>query len=347
MDVTPQQAREWVRLFPRHPALWLLVAAALVALLARRAQPPDQLPRPDLTSLSATDADSADRDTRYGWLSRKERARYQPLADRLPPPAGFMRVAVAAGSFGDWLRHLPCAPPDTPVRDGHGKPLRPADDTALAAVIELRPGGPRLLGACNMLIRLRGEYLWSAGRLDGLVLHFTSGAEYPWKRFAAGERPGVRGREVTWKLNEDPAATRAVFTAYLEMLFAYSSSISLEHDTLPAGDAPILPGDLFVISGRPGHAVQVLDVAEGPAGAADAPRATAILIGEGHTPPQSFHVLKGSDGSAWFIVQPPRPDRPGAPIALPTWPLVEWRSRRTWAEPAAPAVTSQPTPPSR
>lgn len=320
MDVTPQQAREWVRIFPRHPLFWILAAAAIVFLLTRLAQPPDEVPRPRDAAPTGPAIDATARAKQYAWLSNKERQRYQPLAERFPTPAEFQRVAVATGSFADWLRHFPCAPPDTPVKDGHGKPARPATDPAVAAVTELRPGGPRLLGAANMLIRLRGEYLWSAGKLDGVVLHFTSGAEYPWSKFAAGERPTIQGRAVSWKKTQDAAATRSVFIAYLETLFAYSSAISLELDTQPAGDAPARPGDLFIVPGRPGRVVQVLDVANGPNDA------LALLLGEGATPPQSFHVLKASEGSAWFTL------KPGGTLALPGGAPAEWKHRRRWAD---------------
>lgn len=321
MRVSPQQLRDWLLLFPRHPIAWLLAAGLLVVILANRA------PRPTNpggeTPASSRDArpalSRAERARQYAWLSKKSLANYQPLLQRIASPDGFARVDAPSGSYAEWLRHLPCLPEIAPVFDGRGKIIRPADDPAVAAVIDLHPTNRNLLGAANMAVRLRAEYLWTAGRMADSRFTFTSGDPFDWKRFADGERPTVHGRNVAWKSEAPPSNNRGTFTAFVETLMRFSSSINLERDTRPA-DGDVQPGDLFVIVGRPGHAVIVLDVA------VDANGRRRALLGEGLTPPQSFHVLLAADGSPWFLL-----DRATA-LNVPTWGTLTWRHWRRWPD---------------
>ena len=45
---------------------------------------------------------------KYLWLGQYDPA--QSLRTRIAPPAGYERPALKAGSFGDWLGHLPLKP---------------------------------------------------------------------------------------------------------------------------------------------------------------------------------------------------------------------------------------------
>jgi hypothetical protein len=87
-----------------------------------------------------------------------------------------------------------------------------------------------------------------------------------------------------------------VFRAYLDEVFTWANTASLEHGSVPEPFADVRPGDFFVMSGRPfGHAVLVLDVARHGDGR------VALLLGQSYTPAQSFHVLGGID-AGWFVV---------------------------------------------
>lgn len=318
MAVSARDVREWILLFPRHPLAWLLAAGVLVFVLANRPRKANVVDEPPASSRSSvTSMSRSERVKQYAWLNKKSQTAYAPLIERIPVPSGAKRVEAAAGSYADWLRHLPCMPAGTPVRDGKGRQIRAGDDPAIAAVIDLHPSNRGLLNAANMAVRLRAEYLWSAGKMSESHFTFTSGDLFEWKRFAGGDRPTVHGRNVTWKHEAQAAETRGTFAAFMELLLNYSTSINLERDT-HAADGEVQPGDLFVMVGRPGHAVVVLDVAVGPGSGRRA------LLGEGLTPPQSFHVLKNADGSAWFVMNP------GAPIKTATWGTLTWRHWRRW-----------------
>ncbi|HVP10331.1 MAG TPA: DUF4846 domain-containing protein [Phycisphaerae bacterium] len=245
-------------------------------------------------SSSAQSVPVADRPAQYPWLSLKDRKKYEPLAARIPPPDGFARVDVAAGSFADWLRFLPMLPEGSPVVGPKGEVIMPANDRSLAGAVALQPHTAKTLSAPNILVRLRAEYLWATGRMDDLAFHFTSGHLSTWKEWASGLRPTVRGKNVTVAKSASADTSRTNFTGYLESIFQYGTVYSLFKDTDKASEPVIEAGSVFIRVGRPGHAVMILDVARNPEGQ------TRVLIGEGGTPVRTFHVLRAGDGSPWF-----------------------------------------------
>lgn len=276
----------------------LVAIAAIVLTTARQSGTParlhSEMPRPPETEDSASLF--VDRSQQYAWLSRQERKAYVPLALQIPDPAGFQRVKAGTGGFADWLRHLPAAPPGTPVKTAKNQIVRAGDDPRLAATVVLQPRGGKLLDASNIVVRLRAEFLWAAGLKDRLVFRFTSGHLAAWSDWAAGVRPFVQGRNVEFRQVEPPDDGRESFTCYLEVLFRYGTVYSLMQDTFPVTDGTIEPGDVFVRPGRPGHAVLVLDVAVSGDGR------VSVLLGQGGTPPQTFHVLRDPSLGAWFPV---------------------------------------------
>lgn len=75
---------------------------------------PAAAPAPPLAEATASTKTPLD-PKRYPWLEdgTKHPAAEGSLVDRFAAPAGFSRVKVAAGSFGEYLRTLPVAAPGT------------------------------------------------------------------------------------------------------------------------------------------------------------------------------------------------------------------------------------------
>lgn len=238
----------------------------------------------------------ADRVGHYAWLSRSQRSDYVPLAEYLVAPAGFGRVDEPTDSFGQWLRHLPIAPVGTPVTSSNGKVVMAGDDARLAATIALQPRNGRLLAGPNMMIRLRAEYEWATQRGGQLAFHLTSGHLVAWKPWAEGVRPIIQGREVTFRKTGLKDDSRSNFCAYLETLFNCTSALSLLDDTRPVENATLSPGDVFLPRGRNAQPLMVLDVIT------DSTGEVRVLLGRGGMPAQTFHVIRGADGSPWFGV---------------------------------------------
>jgi hypothetical protein len=294
-----------------------LVIVLMTSRQVRRAEPKPEDARPTEAAPARVDVD---RPAQYAWLSAKERKSYQPLTERIPLPTGFSRVPVQNGTFADWLRYLPAMPEGTPVRNAKKEIVLPADHAGLAAVVALQPQTARTLVASNMLVRLRAEYLWASGKLDQAAFHFASGHLSSWREWADGYRSTVKGREVSLSKSAPPDSSRTSFCGYLEGIFKYGNFDSLHHDTDKAADGAVEGGDVFLRRGRAGHAVMVLDVATDPRGC------VAVLLGEGGSPPQTFHVLRGKDGSPWFPLSRSAPIDLGPKGTFQLADLRHWKS---------------------
>lgn len=282
----------WVR------GVVLTLFVVIILATATRVSPPIPLTgeRP-ATGKDPKEASFTPAGASYAWLSRRQRDKYQPLVGRIAPPDGCTRVKLASRGFANWLRHLPVAPADTPVTSGKRKIIMKPDDPRLAAVIMLQPTNDRLLAGANMLVRLRAEYAWSAEKLDALAFHYTSGHAATWESWSKGERPRVKGRDVTFEKAFDEDKTRESFCSYLETIFQYASGHSVSLDTTPISDGSIAPGDIFLRNSRKGaYSLIILDACNGPNGE------LSILLADAGMPAQTLYVPRGSDGSPWLAV---------------------------------------------
>lgn len=315
------ESRGWYELFPGHPAAWVFFAAMLVTVLVARPHPAPQLAvSSEIARPAEQTVDPRKRAASYAWLSRAAARAYESLAARLPCDQGFVRVAVEPGSFGEWLRHLPVRPAGTAVMSGARKPLIAGNDRTLAAVVDLQPGNSQLLTAANIALRLRAEFLWSAGKAQAARFRFTNGEPFAYARWEQGHRPVVSGRQVEWVRAVKPDDPRVAYAGYMETLFRYSSVYSLLRDTVAVTDDSVQPGDLFVVPGRPGHAVVVVDVET------DAEGSVRVLLGQGGTLARTFHIVRSSAATPWFEV------RAGSSVMVTGWGAVAMKQLRRWAE---------------
>jgi len=252
----------------------------------------------------------------YPWLTQPPT---RTLAGSFAPPDGFLRPRVEAGSFAEWLRHLPLAPDGAPVRlyDGREK----ADQSEVAAVIDIDVGGADLQQCADAIIRLRAEYLFSRGATGDLAFDFTSGDRYRFQSYAKGVTPAVAGAKVTWRAGQRRGLSHDSLRRWLDIVFSYAGTLSLSRELQPVlhlSDAAI--GDVLVHGGTPGHAVLIVDLAVEPASG----RKIALLP-QGFMPAQSVHVLRNPLDPAlspWFTLAD------GQPIAMPDWSLMASELRR-------------------
>jgi hypothetical protein len=242
----------------------------------------------------------------HPWL--REQASRDSLAKRIFPPAGYERLPGKNGSFASWLRGLPLRDPGTAVRlfDGREK----AYQGGAFAVVEIDVGSKDLQQCADAVIRLRAEYLLAAGCPDRITFNFTSGNPARWSDWRAGHRPVVSGNKVSWVLRGDPDSSYASFRNYLNSVFTYAGSYSLARELKTAADpSAVLPGDVFIQGGFPGHAVLVADVAE------DVQGRRVFLLMQSYMPAQDIHVLTNpaNRDSPWY------PARRGGKLETPEW----------------------------
>lgn len=229
------------------------------------------------------------------------------LEQRIAPPDGYCRIETAPGGFGEWLRRLPLLPGRPPVLlfDGRQK----AKDVH-HAVVDLDVGTRNLQQCADAVIRLRAEYLRSAGCEDRIVFDFTSGDAAAWTDWQKGLRPEIRGNAVTWRPGAPPDASPASFRRYLDTVFTYAGTASLIRELEKVADpSRVEIGDVVIRGGFPGHAVLVADVAENARGE------RIFLLLQSYMPAQQIHVLKGPDEAQrpWY------PARSSGPLKTPEW----------------------------
>jgi hypothetical protein len=279
--------------------------------------------------LFATESTPANQN-HYPWLPDYDAA--QALSRRIPTPDGFDRTNVADGGFDAWLRELPVKSGRPPVLlyDGRLK----ANQSAHAAVVDVDVGRRDLQQCADAIIRLRAEYLFSVSRLDEIVFNFTSGDEAPFSLWAQGLRPRVRGSNVRWIRSGPPDASRSSFRRYLDVVFIYAGSHSLERELCRVPDPSTLrAGDVFIQGGFPGHAVLVVDVA--------AHRRTgraAFLLAQSYMPAQEIHVLNNPEDPAlspWYALDF------GDVLVTPEW-IFRRTDLRRFCDDEAPQATPAP-----
>lgn len=230
---------------------------------------------------------SAQAAPRYPW--RGEAPVTATLADRIPPPAGFKRVAVEPGSFGEWLRGLPLKAPDAAVHLHDGRPKSSQDHHV--AVIDIDTGARDLQQCADAVMRLRAEYLLGAGRARDIAFNYTDGKRHPF----TGKPQDYKG-----------------FRRYMDRIFSFAGSYSLERELRPVPLSGMRIGDVIIKGGFPGHAVLVVDMA-----AHEATGEKRFLIMQSFMPAQDMHVLKNPkspDGTPWYAMP-----GEGQQLTTPEW----------------------------
>ena len=229
----------------------------------------------------------------------------ETLVDRFPPPPGFQRLDLPAGSFGAWLRQLPLRPRGEAVHffDGRVKP----DQSGVAAVVDIDIGRVDLQQCADAIIRLRAEYLRAAQRGTDIAFNFTSGDRYTYAAWLAGRRPVVSGNRVTWTSVGAKPDTRKGFRNWLDIVFTYAGTVSLQRELVAVRDAAqVEPGDVLIQPGTPGHAVLVVDVVTGAG-------ERRVLLAQSFMPAQNIHVLNNPAGGVWYRIAGEKD------IATPEW----------------------------
>lgn len=231
----------------------------------------------------------------HTWPYKKEGG---TIASRIMPPKGYSRVTTAPGTFAHFLRHLPLKQGAPPVYLYNGK--EKGNQTAHVAVVDIDVPSLDLQQCADAVIRLRAEYFYGAGKYDMIAFHYTSGDLIPFSKWAMGLRPVVLKKGVGWSSNGTPGKDRKNFMAYMNNIFTYSGTQSLNKELTAQKLAEIKGGDVWIKGGSPGHAVLVLDVAEDESGN------KVFLLGQSYMPAQDFQLLKNpydAGLSPWYSVK--------------------------------------------
>jgi hypothetical protein len=215
-----------------------------------------------------------------------------PTADsvisRFSVPTGYTRQKNTPGSFGAWLQKVPLKPRGTPTRIYNGDIAKTQAYTAAVANIGI--GGQNLQQCADAVIRLRSEYLYQRKDYSKISFNFVSGFKCDYLHYANG----YRYQNNKWTLTAKKDYTYPAFLRYMNLVFSYASTLSLEKELKPVSTADdIKAGDVFIKGGSPGHCFIVMDVAE------DSNHQKQFLLAQSFMPAQNIQILKAND-SPWF-----------------------------------------------
>jgi hypothetical protein len=231
----------------------------------------------------------------YAWAYT---AGDETLEQRIAPPPGFARVPVSPDSWAAWLRGLPLKPAGAPVLTFTG--ARKWRQDVHVAVLDIDVGKRDLQQCADAIMRLRGEWLFGAARKSEIAFNDTDGKRL---RFSSRRDNGYPS-----------------FRKYMDYVFAYAGTYSLERELKPVPLSDIAIGDIFIKGGFPGHAVLVADMAINAATGEK-----QFLLVQSYMPAQDIHVLKNpaaGDGSPWY------PARFDGELVTPEWRFAPGSLRR-------------------
>ena len=216
------------------------------------------------------------------------------IETRIRAPEGYTRVDVTDNSFGDYLRNFELKEDGSPVLLYDGSEKR--NQSAHIAVFNIRISNKDLQQCADSVIRMYAEYYYANQQYDKIKFHFVSGFLCEYEKWQAGYRVKVNGNDVNWQKTKGYDDSYETFEKYLDTVFSYASTLSLDKESSRIDIADLQIGDIFLKGGSPGHVVMVVDICENKSDE------KAFLLAQGFMSVQEFHVLNNpaSDTDPWY-----------------------------------------------
>jgi len=206
------------------------------------------------------------------------------IRTRFSPPKGYSWQTEESGSFGEYLVNFPLYPENFPVRDYRQIPVPKQYNHA--AILKIDVGDKDLQQCADAWIRLYAEYLWVKKDFDKIEFEFTSKQKLSWNDYKNGIRTTESGDQVKFHQSAKPDDSYKNFRNYLNLVFNYAGTISLDRESKPIlRNQDIKTGDFLITPGSPGHSVFIVGIAKNTAGK------RVYLLAESFMPAQDIHIL--------------------------------------------------------
>ena len=206
-------------------------------------------------------------------VSHTPERRITQTIGNIPTPVDFKRTTSHDKSFATWLRSVRLKD-DTRVYLYNGQ-LK-SNQSAQFAVLDIPVGKKDLQQCADAIMHLRAQFLHDNSRYEEICFADNNGKKYQYSR-----------------LSGEP------FVRYLEKVYSYCGTISLEKQLKKANFQEMQIGDVLIKGGSPGHAVIVVDMAVNRHGK------KIYLLAQGYMPAQDIHILKNplnKELSPWYEV---------------------------------------------
>ncbi len=230
------------------------------------------------------------------------------ITERFVPPKGFTRTPLDENSFGHYLRSLKLKPEGALVKyyNGTTKPNR----NVYTSVVDLDIGTKDLHQCADAVMRLRAEYLWTKGQYNQIHFNFTNGHRVEYSEWMQGKRMRVVGNKTAWKDGQAPSNTYDDLWNYLELIFMYAGTASLEKELKSVSLHEAEIGDVLIQGGHPGHAVILVDKASNKITGQN-----LFIIAQSYMPAQELQILLNPINiglGPWYTLE-------GEEIQTPEW----------------------------
>ena len=226
------------------------------------------------------------------------------IVSRFSPPKGYSSIESPKNSLGAFIENFELEKYGAPILKFNGTPLN--IQNLHEAIFNIDVGKEDLQQCADSVIRLYAEFLWKEKRFDEIQFQFTSGDIMSWKDFRKGIRPKINGNNVTFSKTAEEDTSYSNFRKYLNLVFTYSGTISLNKETIAVKDNKSLKtGDMIITPGSPGHVVFIAGVAK------NSENQRVYLLGEGFMPAQSIHILSNPFDkrlSPWYSLDVSSPE---------------------------------------
>lgn len=209
------------------------------------------------------------------------------VSERFSAPSNYRVINNSDDSFADWLGKLPLKPEGTPTRTYRGDIAR--TNAYTAGIVDISVGNQDLQQCADAVIRLRAEYLYRRKQYNSISFNFTNGFKCDYQHYADGYRFNGKG----WQMKAAKDYSYSGFLKYLNLVFSYAGTLSLEKELVKVNDNQVHAGDVFIHGGSPGHCFIVLEVC------ADKNGRQKFLLAQSFMPAQNIQVLQDS-GNPWF-----------------------------------------------
>lgn len=239
------------------------------------------------------------------------------IADRFQTPKGYERVEAEKDSFGAYLRNFPLKLHGSPVKLYDGS-VKAAD--VHAAVLDIDIGDKNLQQCADAVMRLRADYLYKQGQYDKIHFNFTNGFKVEYSKWRQGYRIAVDGNRTSWVKKTQAAGDYESFRKYMDIVFAYAGTASLEKEMNKINFEDMQIGDVFIKGGSPGHCVIIMDMAKNKETGE-----MLFLLAQSYMPAQDIHLLKNpqnDEGNPWYSINV------GETLDTPEWDFSTDQLRR-------------------
>lgn len=175
----------------------------------------------------------------------------------------------------------------------------------------------------DSVMRMYAEYFRQTGQYDKIRFHFVNGFLFDYPTYRSGGRVIFDGDTAKWQTSAVYDDSYEAFENYLYITFAYSSTLSMKEESIPADLNDIRIGDVFLNAGSPGHVVMVVDVCEKETDGKTGEK--AFLLAQSYMPAQQFYVLQNPlhENDPWYYL-----DEVSYPFTTPEYTFQEGSFRR-------------------